>query len=164
MTGRSRKEITENVYNYPYYEVIRRLLATLMDSEPHAEVIKMMHSQLQTMFRQLFNSKLIHGLIENLSIRRGSYLLDSKPLKGRRKREKLDLVHFRHYLSEVFDRECRSFQRFMEQTKRATVNADLEDNLSEVHSASSLESGDNSSEEVSNEDHPPTEDADAIEH
>jgi len=79
--------------------VIRRLLATLVDTEPHPDSIKMMHSQLQAMFRQLLNGKLINGLLENLSIRKGSYLLDSKPLKGRRKRDKLDLIHFRHYLS-----------------------------------------------------------------
>lgn len=98
----------------------------------------MMHSQLQAMFRQLLNGKLIKGLIDNLSIRRGSYLLDSKPLKGRRKRDKLDLIHFRHYLSEVFEKECRSFQRFMEKTKRATLNVDIEQHLSEVHSVSSF--------------------------
>jgi hypothetical protein len=109
------------MFNYPFYGVIKRKMCTLLDSEPDSEAIKMMHSQLQSLFKQLVGDRLLNGLVDTLAIKRGTYLLQKN-------RKPLDVKCFRRFLSEIFRKEYRCFHRFMKKTAKATAGLE-EENL-----------------------------------
>lgn len=117
---RSKSELNENVFNYPFYGVIKRMMCALLDVEPDTETVKMMHSQLQSLFKQLLSEKLLNGLADTLSIKQHSYL-------HQKAKKPLDVKSFRRYLSEIFTKEYKSFKRFMKKGAKATAGIEEED-------------------------------------